>query len=509
MSAALQTTRPFVPPYPPRSEEPHSSLSMILTLRRNPLEIWGKADFERPIAIGRSILGLRAAAHDPAAARRVLLDNAANYRKDALQLRILSPGLGNGIITAEGESWRLQRRSLAPLFAPRQVAEFAAAIQRVAAATLERLGRRRDGAVTDVGDLMSRMTLEVLEQTLFSKGLGREPSEFQRAVNAYLNGFGRLDPLDLLGAPAFLPRFGRRRGRAALEFFNEAVDAIVDSRKALLARGGEAPRDLLTLLLSIKDPETGLGMPDDDIRANIVTFILAGHETTANGLTWALYLLSQSPQWRERAEDEADSAYDPGHPSSFENCEVLRALFEEALRLYPPAATLSREAIADDEILGVRIPAGTVVTISPYVLHRRRGLWDDPDAFDPSRFLGPRRERIDRFAYIPFGAGPRVCIGMAFAMQEAIVILANLLRAFRFELVEGQPVMPQQRVTLRPRGGMKMLAKRRDSGKKASGGSGSDRDRRPSHQPQRSRRQPGDPAARTDSRFAKGPADRG
>jgi cytochrome P450 len=461
MTAAVKASKLFVPPYPPRSDKPRGALSMILTLRRNPLEIWGKADFERPLAIGRSILGLRAAAHDPAAVRRVFLDNAANYRKDELQLRILSPGLGSGLLTAEGEPWRQQRRSLAPLFSPRQVAEFGAAMQRVAEATVKRVGHRRDGAVTDVGELTSRMALEVLEQTLFSQGLGREPSAFQKAVTSYFDSFGRLDPLDLIGAPAFLPRLGRRRGRPALKFFDTAVDAIIDSRKALLDNGGEAPRDLLTLLLGAKDPETGLGMPEADIRANIVTFIMAGHETTANGLTWALYLLSQSPDWRERAETEADEAFDPGRPASLERCEVLRAVFEEALRLYPPAATLTRQAIADDEILGVRIPAGTVVAISPYVLHRRRGLWDNPDAFDPGRFLGERRERIDRFAYIPFGAGPRVCIGMAFATQEAIVILANFLRAFRFELVEGHQVMPQQRVTLRPRGGMKMHAERR------------------------------------------------
>ena len=455
----------FVPPYPRRAETPLGVLSTILTLRRNPIEVWTKAHFERPVLIGKSILGLRAAAHDPAAVRRVFLDNAANYRKDDLQLKILSPGLGSGLLTAEGESWRLQRRSLAPLFSPRQVAEFAPAMQRVAEATVERLGHRRNGAVTDVGELTSRMALEVLEQTLFSQGLGREPSEFQRAVTSYFDSFGRLDPLDLIGAPAFLPRLGRRRGRPALEFFNEAVDAIVESRKAQLDLGGEALGDLLTLLLAAEDPETGVGMPDADIRANIVTFIMAGHETTANGLTWTLYLLSQSPEWRERAEVEADEAFDPLHPASLERCEVLRAVFEEALRLYPPAATLTRQAIADDEILGVRIPAGTVVAISPYVLHRRRGLWDNPDAFDPSRFLGERREHIDRFAYIPFGAGPRVCIGMAFAIQEAIIILANLLRSFRFELVEGHPVMPRQRVTLRPRAGMKMHAKKRRSSK--------------------------------------------
>ena len=146
-----------------------------------------------------------------------------------------------------------------------------------------------------------------------------------------------------------------------------------------------------------------------------------------------------------------------------EGCEILRAIFEEALRLYPPAAMLARQAIADDELIGLHIPAGAVITVSPFVLHRRTGLWDQPDAFDPSRFLGERRDRIDRFAYIPFGAGPRVCIGMAFAMQEGIVLLAHLLRAFRFDLVEGQVVMPLQRVTLRPRGGLKMHVKKRVS----------------------------------------------
>ncbi len=468
MSAVSHDARPFVPPYPRRSEGPRGALSTILALRRNPLEIWGKADFERPFSIGRSILGLRAAAHDPAAVRRVFLDNAANYRKDDLQLKILNPGLGDGLLTAEGESWRLQRRSLAPLFSPRQVAEFAAGMQRVAEATVERLGHRRDGAVTDVGELTSRMTLEVLEQTLFSQGLGREPSEFQRAVTSYFDSFGRLDPLDLIGAPAFLPRLGRRRGRPALAFFSDAVDSIVAARKAMLDRGERAPRDLLTLLLAARDPETGLGLPDASVRANIVTFIMAGHETTANGITWTLYLLSQSDEWRSRAEQEAERVFDPRQPATFEQSEVLRAVFEEALRLYPPAAMLARQAIADDEILGRRVPAGTVVTISPFVLHRRRGLWEDPDAFDPSRFLGERRERIDRFAYIPFGAGPRVCIGMPFAMQEAVIILANLLRAFRFELVAGRPVMPQQRITLRPRGGMRMHVRRRGDEKSST-----------------------------------------
>jgi cytochrome P450 len=187
-------------------------------------------------------------------------------------------------------------------------------------------------------------------------------------------------------------------------------------------------------------------------------------------LTWTLYLLSQSPDWRERVEAEADQSFDPQRPAATEGCETLRAVFEEAMRLYPPAPMLSRQAIADDELAGLHIPAGAVISVSPYVLHRRRGLWDNPDAFDPSRFLGERRERIDRFGYIPFGAGPRVCIGVAFAMQEGMILLANLLRAFRFELVDGQVVMPQQRVTLRPRGGLKMHLKRRVRALKSTAG---------------------------------------
>jgi cytochrome P450 len=461
MSAAPTSLKLFVPPYPPRPQRPRGSFSLMLALQRNPIEVWWEGDFERPVSMGKTFFGLRGAAHDPAAIRRIFLDNAANYRKDDLQLRILRPGLGNGLLTAEGEDWRVQRRALAPLFSPRQTAEFAPAVHRVGRAAVERMSRRRDGAVTDVGAVMSRLTLEVLEQTLFSQGLGREPSAFQRAVSSYFETIGRIDPLDLLGAPAFVPRLRRRRGRTALEFFDSAVDAIIEKRRALLSSGAEAPRDLLTLLMSAKDPENGRAIAEADVRANIVTFINAGHETTANALTWTLFLLSQSPEWRERAEADADQAFDSEGTVATERCEILRAVFEEALRLYPPAAMLARQAIADDELAGVPIPAGAVITISPYVLHRRKGLWDHPDAFDPSRFLGERRDRIDRFAYIPFGAGPRVCIGMAFAMQEGIILLAHFLRAFRFELVEGHQVMPMQRVTLRPRNGMKMHVKRR------------------------------------------------
>ncbi len=274
MPVASKASRPFVPPFPRRPDKPRSALSLILTLRRNPIEIWSEADFERPVSLGRTVLGLRGAAHDPAAVRRIFLDNAANYRKDDLQLRVLRPGLGSGLLTSEGEHWRTQRRALAPSFRPGRSPSLPPPCSESRKPPSSAWARRRDGAVTEVGALMSRITLEVLEQTLFSQGLGREPSAFQRSVTSYFDTIGRLDPLDLVGAPSFLPRFGRRRGRPALMFFAQAVDDIIGRRRALIDGGAEAPRDLLTLLLSARDPESGRGMSDEDMRANILTFIL-------------------------------------------------------------------------------------------------------------------------------------------------------------------------------------------------------------------------------------------
>ncbi len=462
MTVAVSASRLFRPPAPRERTRPLSGLGMVYTLWRNPLEIWSSAHFDRPILVGKTFLGLRAVVNDPAGVRRVLLDNVANYRKDALQLRVLRPGLGTGLLTVEGEAWRAQRRALAPLFSPRQVADFAPAMHRVARAAVERIGAGRDGRPLDVDVEMALTTLQVLEQTLFSEGLAREASEFQRAVTAYFNTIGRLDPLDLLGAPKFLPRIGRLRGREPLAFFASAVDDIIAARQRLIESGAPAPSDLLTLLLRALDPETGRGMSLEDVRANIVTFIGAGHETTANALTWTLYLLSQAPDWLARLESEVDAHFDPdSEDDPIERLPVARAAIEEAMRLYPPAAMLSREAIGEDWLVGTRIPAGTIVTVSPYLLHRHRRLWSDPDCFDPGRFLGENREKIDRWAYIPFGAGPRVCIGMAFALQEAVIVLAHLVRRFRFELVPGHVVLPQQRVTLRPRYGMRMFARRR------------------------------------------------
>ena len=453
----------FRPPAPVPREKPLGRLAFMAAVMSNPVTAWTQAHFTKPIVSGVSVIGFGAVVSDPAGVRHILVDNAANYRKDKLQLRLLSPGLGNGLLTAEGEQWKAQRRALAPLFTPRRVGDFAAPMAEAADRVVERWGRLREGRTADIALDMARVTLDILERTIFTDGLARAPDAFGAAMTDYFNTFGRIDPLDLLQAPDWIPRIARLRGRAPLKFFDGAVNEIIAARRAALAKGGTPPRDLLTFLLEAADPETGRGLSEAEIKANIITFVGAGHETTANALTWSLYLLATAPDVRARLEAEADAVLPEGScaPGAVEKLVATRAVIDEALRLYPPAAIISRAAVADDEILGVKIPAGGTVFVAPYVLHRHRLLWDEPDYFNPWRFLPEARGKIDRFAYLPFGAGPRVCIGASFALQEAVIVLATLLRRYRLDLSPGHKVEPRQRITLRPSDGMKMVISRR------------------------------------------------
>ncbi len=451
-------------PGPKPMAGPIGTVRLLMALRANPVATWTRLHYEQLVLSGEGIMGRMAMISDPALIRQVLVDNAANYPKDRLQHRVLSAGLGRGLLLAEGELWRRQRRALAPLFAPRTVAGFEAAMAEVAADLVARWAKQRDGRRVDVAQEMARTTLRVLARTIFSEGLSRKAEDFAEAVTRYLDAMGKIDPLDILDMPQWLPRMGRIRARPALQFFDTVVSGMIDDRRALLARDpARAPRDLLTLLLEAADPEDGHALTEDDVKANIVTFIAAGHETTSNALTWALYLISQDSGVRERLEAEVDRELPRGtvEAGGLERLVYTRAVLDEALRLYPPAATLTRDAAGPDRLGKLRIKAGTRIVISPWVLHRHNRLWDDPNGFDPTRFLPENRGTIDRFAYLPFGAGPRVCIGASFALQEAVIILATVVRHFRLAHVAGHVVMPVQRVSLRPRDGMPMIVQPR------------------------------------------------
>ena len=448
----------FRPPAPAPMQRPPDLFDFLKGVRTNPLTTWTEEHFEAPIVAGEGVMGRITVVNDPAAIRHILVDNAANYRKDDLQRRVLAPGLGQGLLTVEGEEWKLQRRTLAPLFSPRHVGGFFSTMAEGAERLVRRWRRRSDGRTLDIANEMARVTLDILERTIFTHGLSRDPDALGRAITRYFEALGPVDPLDVFGLPDWLPRIGRLRARPALRFFDEVVGELIEARRALIHAGIEPPRDILTLLLEAADPETGEGLTDLEVRANIVTFIGAGHETTANALSWSLYLLSQAPEVRRRIEREADQVLDRRmiEPDHLSRLVFTRAVIDEAVRLYPPVPFMSRAAIRDDRIGGLKIPKGSMVAIAPWVLHRHRRLWDEPDSFDPDRFMPDRRGTIDRFAYLPFGAGPRVCIGASFALQEAVIVLASVVGAARLDLEEGHDVRPLHRVTLRPDGGLPM-----------------------------------------------------
>ncbi|WP_291703612.1 cytochrome P450 [Bradyrhizobium sp.] len=426
-------------------------------LARNPLECWSQDFFSEKIARVGLPIGQAFVVNDPAAIRHVLIDNASNYRKDPIQRRVLSAGLADGLLSAEGERWDIQRRTLAPLFSLRNVRSLTANMLQA----VDQLSRRwlalPPGSVVDVVAEMTLLTLNVLALTIFSDGLQGDLDEFRGSMNDYFRAAGRIGLLDLVGAPDFVPRPGGRKLKATLGYFQGVIDALIETRQSECRKNPSDQRcDLLSLLLGALDPATGRAMSPAEVRSNILTFLSAGHETTANTLSWSLYLLSQSDAWRAAVEAEAGEKLAGPPDTLFDRLTVTRAVVEEALRLYPPISALSRLAQGPDRLGCHDIKARALIVISPYVLHRHVSLWDQPDLFDPSRFLPESRRTIERFAYLPFGAGPRTCIGSTFALQEATIALATLVDRFSIALAAGAKVWPVMSVTLRPGAGLPM-----------------------------------------------------
>jgi cytochrome P450 len=308
---------------------------------------------------------------------------------------------------------------------------------------------------------MTTLTYEILAETLFSGEIAGEPGDFENHIDRLFETMGRVDPLDLLRAPDWLPRITRLRGRKAMAFFRRIVAETVDMRNAKKACDPDhVPEDFLTLLFDAEGPD---GLSRAEIEDNLITFIGAGHETTARALGWTIYMLAEAHWERDRVETEIDAviAREPDPVKWLEAMPFTRAAFEEAMRLYPPAPSINREPIETDRYKDFVLPKGAQVLVMPWTVHRHRKLWDNPEAFMPERFHPGNREKIDRYQYLPFGAGPRTCIGASFAMQEAVIALAMLLSRFRFDCVSETSPWPVQKLTTQPQGGLPMRVTRR------------------------------------------------
>jgi unspecific monooxygenase len=440
----MLTTPRLVPAiHPLRSTDP-GILGTIDILQRNALEMWGRAAYQRRAIVGSFLGRTQVLLNDPDAISHVLVRNAANYRRPPISRRVLAPLLGQGLLLSEGATWRHQRRTIAPIMAPRSMPVLTS---HVATAAEECLARLRGQTGVWLLPEMQRTALEIAGRSMFSIEMDEHRSSLRDVLTRFAMQLARPSPLELI-----LPNLPSLRDPARRRYRTEwtaIIGSIVDKRERMPPKDG--PRDLFDMLMAARDPDTGEAFSREVLCDQVATMILAGHETTALTLFWSMALLAQSPVWQERvAEEAAAQPYDETNAAEvMAHLPVTRAVVSEALRLYPPAFLITRQAIARDVANRTMVPREATVSIAPWVLHRHSLLWTDPHAFDPARFM-PDAPPPPRFAYLPFGAGPRICVAAQFAMAEAVLVLAKLLASLSVTSADIGQVKPIAVVTTQP-----------------------------------------------------------
>ena len=434
----------LVPPIPPRASQTMGPLGRMAAMRKSAIGTWGQRAYEEDIIQGRFFGRASFILNTPDAIRHVLVDNYENYARTPAGIRVLRPMLGEGLLLAEGRAWKHQRRTLAPAFTPRAVSTLVPHMISAIDETVAELRAAGAGPV-DLREIMQRMTLEIAGRTMFSFGMVRHGKALRDFVVEYAARLARPHVLDLLlplgwPSPQDIARgFFRRR-------WTRFVAMLIAERRAAGKNDGAPPRDLFDLMVAARDPETGEAFSDEQLGDQVATMILAGHETTATALFWALYLLALDPATQEQVAAEARAA--GAGALEIEKLKFTRAVMDETMRLYPPAFLIARAASGPDSISGLPVAKRDVILIAPWLLHRHEKLWQDPNAFIPARFMSGTPP--DRFAYLPFGVGARVCIGAHFALVEATLALAKIIGEFRVQLIDRTPILPVGVVTTQP-----------------------------------------------------------
>ncbi|MFJ6216193.1 cytochrome P450 [Streptomyces sp. NPDC092296] len=392
--------------------------------------------------------------------RRVLTDNSANYHK-GIGLVHARRALGNGLLTSEGELWRSQRKVIQPVFQARRVSRQAGAIGEEAVLLAERLRLSAGAGPVDIRQEMTGLTLGVLGRSLLDADLGAYESigeAFEVVQDQAI-----FEMMSLSSVPSWVPLPLQLRFRKARAELDRIVAALADERRRHPAADGTRD-DVLSRLIDATADERDPAVRQDRMRDELITLLLAGHDTTASTLSWTLYLLDRHPEVGERVRAEVDEVLGDRLPA-FEDIHRLTytsMVLQEVMRLYPAVWLLPRKALAEDEIGGYRVPAGADVVLCPYTLHRHPDFWEDPDRFDPDRFAKGRSAGRHRYSYVPFGAGPRVCVGSSLGMLEATVVLAVLLRRLRLSVLPGHRVRAEPMLTLRVKGGLPMIVEPRN-----------------------------------------------
>jgi cytochrome P450 len=438
---------------------PVGSLSFLATLLRNPLRIIPATVYEEGMVLagraGRVVCWIT----EPSLIKTVLLDKHDLFGRTPITQRVLGPLLGKGVLTADGADWKWQRQTAAAVFRHHDLLGFVPTIAEAAERLLAQWREDPRGTVRDIDRDMTLVTFDVISHTLLPGGdehvgplIGGANVDYQKPLAwqmAYAN----------FGLPSWMPHPGKLKMYFAQRWLRSAVAALVAERRA----NPIGKDDLLQRLANARNPETGAQMPDELLIDNLLTFFLAGHETTAKALTWTLYLLARAPSWENRIFEEVHNVAgdDAIRPEHIDKLVITTQVLKESMRLYPPAPIMSRQATIATELGGVPINAGTQIIIPIYAIQRHRRRWTNPDHFDPTRFTPETEAQIPRYHYMPFGAGPRICIGMAFSLIEGVALLATLVRAASFSTTSNHEPEAVSRVTLRPSGGMPLMVRMR------------------------------------------------
>lgn len=386
----------------------------------------------------------------------VLVKAPHKFHKSPNLKAVTGPILGQGLLTSDGDFHRQQRKLIQPVFHHQRISRYAGVMVDYTARMLDGW---QNGASLDMHDEMMHLTMAIVAKTLFDADVSQAADSVGHAISfAIADASARMTRL--LELPLWIPTPGNRARRRSREVIERTILGMIEERRA----SGEDRGDLLSMLLLAQDEDSGAGMSNRQVRDEAMTLFIAGHETTANALTWALYLLSQHPEAENRLLQEVDSALGGRLPemNDLRSLPYADQVIKEAMRLYPPAWLITRLAVEDVTLGGCTIPKGSILIMSQYVMHRHPDYWDEPDAFRPERFAPGWEDRVPKFAYFPFGGGPRICIGSSFAMMEAVLVLATIMQRWTLRLAPGHVVEMEPLITLRPKNGMPMRAQQRE-----------------------------------------------
>ncbi len=420
---------------------------VIWKLMRNPIEGFGPLSYRQSITSIKVMGTTMHAVTGPDAMQAILNTHFDKFSKAPIDARILGPATKEGLLSVHGDQWRRQRRAVAPLFAHRHMSELAPSILEVLQTFTHKLQTKPE---VELNVAMADVTFDVLAKCLLGDPKGLDRERLKVATRRVVASAGTLRPDDMIPLPRSIPRPIGPVGRSALRSLKRAAEDLLRQRE------NSASDDLVGLLTTAVDPKTGKSLTHTERRDNLIGFFIAGHETTALTLTWALYLVGSHNPTAQRLREEVleicgkdDITYE-----KIKALKFTRAVIDETMRLFPPAPILNRECQSDCEILGREVKKGDILLLCSYVMHRRETYWSNPQAFDPDRFVDTPELRAKSAPFMPFGAGPRICVGASFALMEAVMVLATLVRDYDIVIPKSCYPRPLMTVTLRPQGGI-------------------------------------------------------